>query len=54
MRRGPRRLYHRLLLRVVVVVEELQEGRKVEGKVVERDEVKEEEAKGKRRDKMGR
>lgn len=63
MRREQRLLYPRLLrlvavvvVEVVVMVEEPQGGRKVEGKVVGRDEVKEEEAKDKDkgRDKVDR
>lgn len=56
MRRGRQPLYPQLLLRVVVVVTEgeVEEegGRKIEEKAVERDELKEEEAKD--RDKVGR
>lgn len=56
MRRGRQPLYPRLLLQVVMVVtgEEEEGGRKIEEKAVERDELKEEEAKDKDRGKVGR
>lgn len=55
MRRGRQPLYPRLLLQVAMVVTGEEEGgRKIEEKAVERDELKEEEAKDKDRGKVGR